>query len=62
MLSGSEDLREARNNTRWMAWELLMEGGEISYHGLVNASEKTDVWAFGMTIYVSRIRLLAVHW
>ena len=42
--SVSSEGRQARGSMRWMAVELFDIGGPHS--------EKTDVWAFGMTTYV----------
>jgi serine/threonine protein kinase len=38
-----------KGSARWMAIEFYVQNQGI----LVKANEKTDVWAFGMTIYVS---------
>jgi hypothetical protein len=49
-------------STRWMAYELFPPLDEVpqldgtSYRRPVTANEKTDVWAFGMTVYVSNDR------
>ena len=44
--SVSSEGRQARGSMRWMAVELFDIGGPHS--------EKTDVWAFGMTAYVRK--------
>ena len=36
-----------KGTTRWLAIELIRESDAKNY------SEETDVWAFGMTVYVS---------
>jgi serine/threonine protein kinase len=48
------DTTSFKGSTRWTAPELLMpEFDEARVHEPVKAHEKTDIWAFGMTIYVS---------
>ena len=52
---GDDVCEEGMGSLRWMAPELLMpEGGSFACH-----TTATDVWAFGMTIYV---RLFHLYW
>jgi serine/threonine protein kinase len=41
-----------KGSTRWMAPELFLPSDETLGRITVTANKKTDVWAFGMTIYV----------
>jgi serine/threonine protein kinase len=46
-----------KGSTRWMAPELLIpESDEAGAHEPVEPNQKTDIWAFGMTIYVSNCK------
>jgi serine/threonine protein kinase len=49
------DTTSFKGSTRWMAPELL-EFDETRAHEPVQSDEKTDIWAFGMTIYVSKCK------
>ena len=44
-----------RGSVRWSAPELLMPDGSVTYN------EKTDVWAFGMTVLVRIVILSAMR-
>jgi serine/threonine protein kinase len=48
------DTTSFKGSTRWMAPELLKPAA--LNHEPVKADEKTDAWAFGMTIYVSKCK------
>ena len=43
---------ELRGSTRWFAMELVASGDGIEN---VQPTKQSDVWAFGMTIYVSKM-------
>jgi serine/threonine protein kinase len=45
-----------RCSTRWMARELCPKLDGAPSDGLIKANEKSDVWAFGMTVYVSNYK------
>jgi serine/threonine protein kinase len=51
------DTTSVRCSTRWMAYELFPQLDGTSYRKPVTPNERTDVWAFGMTVYVSSGRI-----
>jgi serine/threonine protein kinase len=47
------DTTSFKGSVRWMAIEFYEQIHGTSPGTMVKANEKTDVWAFGMTVYVS---------
>jgi serine/threonine protein kinase len=56
------DTTSVKCSMRWMARELFPELHGTSFLDPVKANEKTDVWAFGMTVYVSKLEFPLVRW
>jgi serine/threonine protein kinase len=55
------DTTSFRGSTRWMAREFFPDLDGTSFPEPVKANEKTDVWAFGMTVYVSNYAFPLVY-
>jgi serine/threonine protein kinase len=52
------DTTSVKGSMRWMAPELFTPPDGASSNQPIEANEKTDVWAFGMTVYVDIIVIL----
>jgi len=52
------DTTSFKGTTRWMAVEFFPQTNGTFSGKPTTANEKTDVWAFGMTVYVSSHQLL----
>jgi hypothetical protein len=42
-----------KGSMRWMAFEFFKQPDDAASTQAIAANEKTDAWAFGMTVYVS---------